>query len=349
MKKSIAEKLGIGIVVPALILSLAACGASNTQDASAKDAAGAEEAAAETAAETTENAGEEKAADTAAAQTADPMVYEFMGYKLTVPGELADKITVESPAEDANDDRVIFKAFETKSVEAAKAKGEENMSLGLLFGLTIRDEKDTRLILAEGVGGQDPIAKTEDGEYIIYNHPTDVRYERATPEEMEKDQDEWTAACEWANYVCENFAKDNGLTPVHYNETQVEAALARAAFIEDTNYTISTLEHGPLEPNGADPIPFYEKMTTGAKYEAIEMPNNEGPDGEYVVLNFPDEGNRYDFFLAEGGENIIRLVNSTDGQEYEYYYQVTFEDGSKKASEIMHEWYNALVEANGIQ
>ena len=339
MKKNIADRIRTVIVVPAMIISLAACGAANAQDTS-----GAEEPAAEAA----QNAGEEKAAD-AAVQNAEPVVYEFMGYKLTVPGELADKITVEIPDENANDDRVIFKAFETKSVEAAKAKGNDNMGYGLLFGFTIRDENDARLILAEGVGGQEPIAKTADGEYIIFNHPTDVRYERATPEDMTKDQDEWTAACEWANSVRENFAKDNGLTPVHYGETQVEAALARAAFIENTNYTISTLEHGPLQPNGVDPIPFYEKMTTGAKYEAIEMPNNEGPDGEYVVLDFPDEGNRYDFFLGEGSENIIRQVNSIDGEENEYYYQVTFEDGTSKASEIMHEWYDALVSAGGIQ
>lgn len=348
MKKNIADRVRTVIVVPAMIISLAACGAANAQDTS-----GAEEAAAETTVETTEettqNAGDEKAADTTAAQTAEPVVYESMGYKLTVPAEMADKITVQIPKESANDDRVILKAFETKSVEAAKAKGAENMGYGLLFGLTIRDENDVRQILADGIGGQDPIAKTADGEYIVFHHPTDVRFERATPEDMMKDQDEWTAACEWANSVRENFAKDNGLTPVHYGETQVEAAIARAAFIEGTNYTISTLEHGPLEPNGVDAAPFYEKMTTGAKYEAVEMPNNEGPDGEYVVLDFPDEGNRYDFFLGEGSENIIRLVVSADGEENEYYYQVTFEDGTSKASEIMHEWYDALVSANGIQ
>ena len=348
MKKNFAEKIGIGIIVPAMVISMAACGAAGTQDASAKDAPAAE-AAVETTEETSGDASEEKAADTAAVQTAEPVVYEFMGYKMTVPGELADKITVQIPDENANDDRVIFKAFETKSVEAAKAKGAENMGYGLLFGLTIRDENDARLILADGAGGQDPIAKTADGEYIIFNHPTDVRYERETPEEMQKDQDEWTIACEWANSIRENFAQENGLTPVHYNETQVESDLARAAFIEGTNYTISTLEHGPLEPKGVDPVPFYEKMTAGAKYESIEMPNNEGPDGEYVVLNFQDEGIRYDFFLSEGSENIIRLVTSTDGEEYEYFYRVTFEDGTKKASEIMHEWYDALVTENGIQ
>ena len=91
-------------------------------------------------------------------------------------------------------------------------------------------------------------------------------------------------------------------------------------------------------------------MTSGAKYESIELTDAEKPDGEYVVLNFPDDENRYDFFLAEGSENIIRLVTGPeDGEQYEYYYKVTFADGTSKASEIMHEWYNAIVEANGIQ
>lgn len=32
------------------------------------------------------------------------------------------------------------------------------------------------------------------------------------------------------------------------------------------------------------------------------------PDGEYVVLSLPDEELRFDFFRAEGKENLIREV-----------------------------------------
>ena len=87
-------------------------------------------------------------------------------------------------------------------------------------------------------------------------------------------------------------------------------------------------------------------MTNGATYEGIELAENEVPDGEYVVLNFPDENIRYDFFFAEGQENIIRQVNGEEGgEQYEYFYKVTFEDGTSKASEIMNEWYHAIAES----
>ena len=71
--------------------------------------------------------------------------------------------------------------------------------------------------------------------------------------------------------------------------------------------------------------------------------------GEYAVLAFPDEEIRFDFLFAEGSENIIRMVVGPEGSEEEYYTEVTFDDGTTKASEVMHEWYNALVEANGIK
>jgi cobalamin biosynthesis protein CbiG len=146
------------------------------------------------------------------------------------------------------------------------------------------------------------------------------------------------------------FAKENGLTVVGFNNTLVESALAKAAFGKDANYTISTTEHGPLAPNGVDPIPFYERMTKGAVYENVEVAENEVPDGEYVVLTFPDEQVRYDFFFAEGSGNLIRTVQGPEGEDqYTFFTKVTFEDGTSKASEIMHEWYNAIVEANGIK
>ena len=169
-------------------------------------------------------------------------------------------------------------------------------------------------------------------------------------EDMEKDQAEWSAACEWASSVIKTFATENGLTQINFYNTAIESALAKAAYEKDANYTISTLEHGPLAPNGVDPLPFYEKMTKDAVFENIDLAESDVPDGEYVVLTFPDDQVRYDFFFAEGSENIIRqVVGPEGGEQYSYFTKVTFADGTSKASEIMNEWYNAIVEANGIQ
>ena len=346
MRKNFADLVKIGIVIPAVIVSMAACGAATAQGAPADDKAETTETTEAT--EAAEATDKTESGEPAAEVTAEPKVYENRGYKLSVPGELADKITVEAP--DLNDDGVIFSAYETKSVEAAEAKGQGNLGYGWLFTITERNEEEAHKVMVDAYGGQQPIAVTADGVYLIFNNPTDVRYERATVEDMDKDQGEWTAACEWANSIMKNFAKENGLTVIGFNNTLAESALAKAAFDKEANYTISTTEHGPLAPNGVDPLPFYEKMTKGALYENVDVAENEVPDGEYVVLAFPDEQVRYDFFFAEGSENLIRTVQGPEGEEqYTFFTKVTFEDGTSKASEIMHEWYDAIAEANGIQ
>ena len=328
MKKRFADMIKIGVLVPAIVVSMAACGAANAQGTGSNEAAAAETK--ETKAEGTDQAAEAK-------------VYTNGDYKLTVPAELADKITVDTPTE--SEDGIVFDCYETKSVEAAKGTDHENMSQGWLFGITVRTEEKAHEILANDDAGQEPIARTEDGTYFIYNHPTDVRYERATPEEMAKDQAEWDAACEWAASVRKSFAEENGLTAIIYNGTQVEAALAKIAYGKDVNYTINSLESGVLSPGDVDPLPFYEKLTNGATYEEVSLADNEKPDGEYIVLEFPDDNIRYDFFLMEGKENIIRQVNTVEGgEQYESYYTVTFADGTSKASEIMNEWYHALAQ-----
>ncbi|MBQ9049976.1 MAG: hypothetical protein IJ126_05135, partial [Lachnospiraceae bacterium] len=308
MRKNFADLVKIGVVIPTLIVSMAACGAASAQGTPADDKAETTEAV--EAVENTES-GEPAAESTQA--TAEPKLYENRGYKLSVPGELADKITVEAP--DLNDDGVIFSAYETKSVDAAKAKGNDNLGYGWLFTITERNEEEAHKMMIDAIGDQQPIAVTADGVYLIFNHPTDVRYERATVEDMEKDQAEWTAACEWASSVIKTFATDNGLTQINFYNTAIESALAKAAYEKDANYTISTLEHGPLAPNGVDPLPFYEKMTKDAVFENIDLAESDVPDGEYVVLTFPDDQVRYDFFFAEGSENIIRQVVGPEGGE----------------------------------
>ena len=71
--------------------------------------------------------------------------------------------------------------------------------------------------------------------------------------------------------------------------------------------------------------------------------DEEAPDGEYVVLNFPEVGTRFDFFLMEGKENYIREVN--DGSDYETLYLAAFDDAETRATDVMREWYYAAVGA----
>ena len=72
--------------------------------------------------------------------------------------------------------------------------------------------------------------------------------------------------------------------------------------------------------------------------------DEEAPDGEYVVLNFPKEETRFDFFKAEGKENYVRMVRYGD-YEYETLYKGEYENDGVKASKVMQEWYDALIDA----
>ncbi len=61
-------------------------------------------------------------------------------------------------------------------------------------------------------------AKDENGKYYVFYHPTDVRYMRRTNEQMEADQDQWTALNEWARTVPNEILKySEGLTAVADN------------------------------------------------------------------------------------------------------------------------------------
>ena len=100
MKRNIADLIRVGILVPALVVTMVGCGTATAKGADAK------------AEEETVAAEEAKPAEEAA-PAAEDKVYENKGFKVTVPGELADKITVQTP--DDNDDGVIFGAPDVDS------------------------------------------------------------------------------------------------------------------------------------------------------------------------------------------------------------------------------------------
>lgn len=331
----------VGIMVPALVITMAACGNSTAADAAKSAEAPAAEAEAAQEAEVTE-AAEAAEAPEAEAKEEEPgveTVYENGGFKMTVPAEFANKVIVETPAE--SDDGILFEVSEKASVEAAKAKGEDYDGSGWLFAICKRDEESFRQMLCSDMYGEEPIGYDADGNYYAYYHPSDVRYDRETPEQMMADQDEWEKVCEWATGMKQAFIDENeGITPFNWSGTVLEAYLARTAYDKEAVYTISSLmedaAQGPLEPKDVDAVKYFEKLTEDATYEIVD---EEAPDGMYVVLDFPEDEVRFDFFYAEEGKNLIRQVWG----DYEQVYKVTFADGSKTANDIMVEWYNELA------
>ena len=238
------------------------------------------------------------------------VVYENEGMKLLIPLEYDELLVTEVP--ENSPDGTLFTVSEKASVEAAGGE----------------------------MSGNEIFARDADENYYVYRHPTDVRFFRESYENVETDMQIWSELNEWAwGTVRDSFVKENGsLTAERYGNSELEICLARICFADETGYTISTTEFGPKEPGLVDPIPFAGRLMNGVSYELVD--GEEAPDGEYVVLNFPEIGCRFDFFRMEGKENYIRWVW---GEDYELLYRAVFDDEAVKASEVMSEWYDALV------
>ena len=263
------------------------------------------------------------------------------GYTLTIPVMIADLLNTELPADVP--EGTLFNVAEQASIDAAKAKGYEEAGMGWLFAIRKISEAEAHEMLCYDMSGRSIFAKDDEGNYFLFATPTDVRFDRATTEEMMADSELWGRLNEWASSVKDRFVNVNGLTPVHFGNSDVEIYLNRAAYDKDANYTLSTLEFLDLKPFDVDPKPFVERLLNGLTIAYADIENT--PDGEYAVLRFPDEDTRFDFFHMPGGENYIRRVSG----EYETLYLATYEDGETLASAIVDEWYDALAVAQGLK
>jgi|GEM_PF-195652 len=272
----------------------------------------------------------------------ESQVLEAEGLKLFVPAEYKDLVQVNAGAE-SNYETELFSVSEKASIEAAKAQGwAEGDGPGWLFSIGKISEKELHELLCSDMSFADVVAKDDAGDYYLFYHPTDVRLVRENNEEMDKALLQWTSLNNWANKGARrSFILENGLTPVSFGNSNPEIYLYKILYDEKAPYTVSTTEFGPLEPKDVDPAPFVSRLMDGATFEYSD--EEEAPDGEYVVLNFPEEDVRFDFFTMEGKENIIRQVIGDD-DENGTLFKVTYEDPSVKATSIMQEWYKALAE-----
>ncbi len=262
------------------------------------------------------------------------VVYENEGMKLLIPLEYDELLVTEVP--ENSPDGTLFTVSEKASVEAAG--GEDGA--GRLFSIVRISKEKMQEMRCDDMSGNEIFARDADENYYVYRHPTDVRFFRESYENVETDMQIWSELNEWAwGTVRDSFVKENGsLTAERYGNSELEICLARICFADETGYTISTTEFGPKEPGLVDPVPFAGRLMNGVSYELVD--GEEAPDGEYVVLNFPEIGCRFDFFRMEGKENYIRWVW---GEDYELLYRAVFDDEAVKASEVMSEWYDALV------
>ena len=271
------------------------------------------------------------------------LLYENGGLKLLVPLEYDELLQIDMP-ENA-EDGIFFKVAEKASIEAARAQGNDADGAGALFSIgKISEARMIELILNTDLSGAEIFAQDAYGDYYVYYHPTDVRYFREDNDAMVRDQEIWSALNEWAYGTVRNSMLEENpqLMPMQIGTTDLDLCLARIAYVPGAAYTLASLEYGPIEPKAGefDAAPFVERLMNGVKYEYVD---EEAPDGEYIVLSFPEEGTRFDFFLMEGKENYIREVH--EGSDFETAYRATFDDASINATEVMREWYYAAVGA----
>ena len=271
------------------------------------------------------------------------LLYENGGLKLLIPPEYDELLQIDMPENDA--DGILFSVAEKASIEAVKAQGMDSDGPGALFSIGKIDEARMReLVLNTDLSGIEIFAKDAYGDYYVYYHPTDVRYYRENNDAMVRDQEIWSALNEWAyGTVRKSLLEENPqLMSAPVGSSDLDLLLARIAYIPGYAYTLSSLEYGPVELNADefDAGPFLNRLMSGVTYQYVD---EEAPDGEYVVLNFPEVGTRFDFFLMEGKENYIREVN--DGSDYETLYLAAFDDAETRATDVMREWYYAAVGA----
>lgn len=265
------------------------------------------------------------------------------GLKLSIPTEYAGKLLVEIP--EIEEGKMFFSISEKASIEAAKAMGETENGAGWLFGIGSVDEETYHEMLCGDMSGVQVFAKDTDGNYYLYYHPTDVRLVREDYTYMDDAMKEWGYLNEWTHSALAAFVEENGLTHEKHGNTMPDIYLARLMYHEGENYTVSTNEYGPMEPNGVKAADFVEPLVNGVTFKYL--PDKEAPDGQYVVLNFPDDDVRLDFFFLDGKENYVRMVWGDD--KFEELLLAEFDDEGIKASTIMNDLYHAMARANGLR
>ncbi len=259
--------------------------------------------------------------------------YENGGLTFEVKPKYNDLITVKTPANDP--DGTLFTVSETASLEAGGYEGA-----GWLLSIARVGEDKLHEMLCYDMSGADVFAMDEDGNYYVKYYPTDVRFERATVEEMQRDEEQWSMLNEWADSAVDSFMKANGLESKSFSNTPVDMYLARAAWDRDVNAALSTTEYGPVGIAGVDGTPYAEQVMGGWFWEADI---DEAPDGESVVLNFPDEGVCLDFFFAPGA--YVRLVMD----DHEELYESVLYDETVAPAEVMRGWYYTACEKAGVK
>ena len=265
-------------------------------------------------------------------------VYESEGIRLTIPEEMREHIIVKT-----DEGGMLFTVSEKESVEAQERLRQSGTpdagsdGAGWLFSIGHVEEARLRERLCGDMSGVEVFARGGDGSAYLYYHPTDVRVVRDGDDPYSAENlAGWTAACEWAVTVPQQLVTDNALIAYTRSNTALDIALSRILYRGESNYELTALSHGTFSPESVDATPYLEALTS---VNYVWADSAETPDGEYIVLRFPDEDMRFDFFLGGDGSYVRQVTG-----DYETLYRA--ENGADVISPV-RDWYDALAAANG--
>ena len=264
--------------------------------------------------------------------------YENGGYTLEIKPKYNALLTVKTPENDENG--VLFTVSETASLEAG---GYEEA--GWLFSIGRVSEDRLHEMLCHDMSGMDVFAKDADGNYFIYYIPTDVRYERATAEEMQRDAAQWSMLGDWASGMADVFVDENGLERTSYGNSEVEMLISRAAWEQGANCYLATLEFMDLDPKAVDGTPYAEAVLHSFYWEIQpeDLPDADYLTGENLVLGFAGEDVFLHFYPMDGGYVVLQR-----GEE-ETIWQASWEDDAISDYDAMLGWYYACAERAGVK
>lgn len=270
---------------------------------------------------------------------------DVQGVRFEVPEEIRDLVTVRTEGLETGE---LVSVYETASIEAAQAMGEDYEGAGWIFTIGTVPENRLRELRCGGMDGMMVFAEDDDI-YYVYNHPTDVRLVRESNEEMNEAIEPWTKINEWAGQEVrqEILANNPELDEESYTNTDLDMHLAQAAYRPGTKFELRSLDYGPdpLDPAALGEDDYIEDLAEDFTYEILA--DAKVPDGEYYVLAFDDNGEetRFDFFKAQEGQNLIREVRVIGDEEYETFYQANAKDLDEDdtTTGIVAEWCAAIV------
>ena len=291
-----------------LLLSLTACASKKPETAEAEQtpaqSAQEPEAAPETDAgpETAPEPDEETSSmpDIFDVPVEEGSVYVKDGLKLVVPNEYADLVLIGQGSPLFGSDN-LFSAREIASMEAGeKQHPGEDWGDGALFGIGRMSEDEVHQLMCGYLNNEHIFAKDAENNYYVCFQPTDVRLAREDMSNLSADSpdlQQWTALNEWAAGVPEQFIEYNGLEAVRFGGSAVEMMLSRIIYKKDTFFRLNSLDFGELYPDTPEhSAEFAGKMLDGVRFEYC--PDSETPDGEYYIIDFPNDGVSLHFFKS---------------------------------------------------